>query len=125
MTWLKKIGQVVLKVIGIATGLLPLVSTAVQAAGGSASTAGTVTDKLTAAFNAVITAEQMFTAANGPDAKTGSQKLAAATPYVGALVQDVCKELTGKAAPKDQAKLEAAITTITGALADCLNAYGD
>lgn len=125
MTWLKKIGTVVLKIIGIASGLLPLVAPAVQTATGGSSTAAAITDRLTSAFSAVITAEQMLTAANGADAKTGSQKLAAASPFVGALVQDVLKQLTSKAAPKDPQKLETAITTITGALADALNAYGD
>ena len=40
-------------------------------------------------------------------------------------MQDVLAELTKKTQPKDPAKLQTAITTITGALADALNAYGE
>ena len=122
MTWLKKIGTVVLKIIGIATGVLPLIS---QAGLVPQSTATSVADRLTSALNAIVTAEQMFTAANGADAKTGSQKLAAATPYVTTLVQDAIALLPNNPKLKDSAKFEAACTAITSALADALNAYGD
>lgn len=123
MNFLKKLGTVTLKIVGIASGLLPLVAPAIASASPTAGTS--IADKLTSAFHAVITAEQMFTAASGPDAKNGSQKLAAASPFVGALVQDALKELTQKAQPKDAAKLQAAITQITSGLADALNSYGD
>jgi hypothetical protein len=122
MTWLKKIGMVALKVIGIASGLLPLVAPALSSAGSGATN---VVDRLKAAFDAVITAEQMFTAANGADAKTGSQKLAAATPFVAQLVEDVCSEFSKKDQPKDATKFTAAVTQITAGLADALNAYGE
>ena len=123
MNFLKKLGTVTLKIVGIASGLLPLVAPAISSA--SPTTGASVADKLASAFHAVITAEQMFTAVNGPDAKTGSAKLAAASPFVGALVQDVLKDLTQKAQPKDEAKLEAAIKQITSGLADALNSYGE
>src|SRR5579872_5208953 len=127
MTWLKKIGTVVLKIIGIETGLLPLISPQSSAATVPMSTTSgaSLLDRLKAAFNAIITVEQITSAINGPDAKTGSAKLKAAAPYVGALVQDALKEITGKASPKNPAELEAAITQITSSLADALNAYGD
>lgn len=122
MTWLKKIGTVVLKVVGIASGLLPLIAPAVTS---TVASGATVVDKLTAAFHAVITAEQMFTAVSGPDAKTGSGKLAAASPFVGALVQEAITLLPNNPKLKDEAALQKAIITITGGLADALNAYGD
>lgn len=118
MTFLKKIGSIVLKVIGIAAGLMPLIKQATPAG-----TAAAVEDKLTSAFNAVITTEQAFTAAYGVKSGLGSDKLKAATPFVAALVQNV-DILAGKK-PKDEALFEDACTRATSAFADILNSYGD
>lgn len=122
MTLLKKFGQIVFKIIGLATGALPFFQQAV----GTSSTGAAVVDRLKQGFSVVMTAEQMITAANGPDAKTGSLKLAAASPYIGALVQEAVEEMLPKGAkPKDEQKFLDAIKTITGGLADALNSYGD
>lgn len=121
MTFLKKLGTVVLKIVGIATGMLPLIQSALPAT--AATVVGTVDDKLNKALGVITTAEQMFTAVNGVATKTGSAKLQAATPYVAALIQST-ETLVGKT-PKDPAKFEAAATALTSALADIMNSYGD
>lgn len=123
MNWLKKAGLVVFKIIGLETGLLPMFS---QTPVGQTPTGVKIVDRLSQLFGVITTAEQMITAVNGPDAKTGSQKLLAAKPYVGALVQEAIEDFLKKdGKPKDEQKFLAAIDTITGGLADALNSYGD
>jgi hypothetical protein len=126
MSFLKKLGTIVMQIVDAITNmnLLPLLTGALSSS--TSAVAGTVTktiDRLTAAFNAIITAEQMFKAA-GQD-KAGSAKLKAATPFIAALVHDAMAELKPGARPKDEAAFEDACTRATGALADALNAYGD
>jgi len=123
LSWLKKTGQEVLKIVGVAIGLLPLLSEDPEIS--NSPTATSTVDKLEQAMNAVITAEQMFAAASGPNAQTGSQKLAAATPFVATLVQDVLSGLPGSPRVKDSAAFAKACSEITGGLADALNACGD
>jgi len=114
MTFLKKLGQVVLKLIGFWTGFAPLIQQAVT----GSQTAAQVADKLGQAFNVIITAEQMYAAAEG---KTGPQKLTAATPFVAQLVQEV--DLLAGRHPKNEALFQDAATRLTAALADVLNSY--
>lgn len=126
MSFLKKLGSIVVQIIDAITNmnLLPLLTGALSKS--TSAVAGTVVktiDRLTAAFNAIITAEQMFKAAG--QEKSGSLKLKAATPFIAALVHDAMSELKPGAKPKDEAAFEAACTAATSALADALNAYGD
>jgi len=120
MTFLKKLGTVVLKIVGIASGLMPLVSAELPAK--EAGEVSTVTDKLNQGLGVIATTEQMFTAVSQASGQ-GSAKLTAATPFVAALVQQTAT-LAGKT-PKDPAKFEAACTALTSALADIMNSYGD
>lgn len=117
MTFLQKFGSIVLKIVGIATEMMPLIRQAVPQTGEAVA----VEDKLSAAFSVVATAEQMFTAAGVP--KAGSAKLKAATPYVAGLVQNL-PVFTGKK-PKDEAAFEQHVTALTSSLADIFNDYGD
>jgi hypothetical protein len=114
MTFLKKLGQVVLKLIGLWTGFAPLIGQAT----GASPTAVKVEDKLSQAFNVIITAEQMYASAEG---KTGGQKLQAASPFVAQLIQQV-DLLSGKH-PKNEALFQDAVTRLTAALADVLNSF--
>jgi hypothetical protein len=126
MTFLKKLGSIILKIVDAVTNmnLLPLLTGAISnTVGGVAGTVAKTVDRLTAAFNAIITAEQMFAAAGQQQA--GSLKLKAATPFVAALVHDAMAELKPGARPKDEAAFEDACTRATSALADALNSYGD
>jgi hypothetical protein len=112
MSWLKKIGSVVLKITGLWQAVAPLVTDLLP--GGS---------EVKAIINVIVTGEQMFAAAYGPDAKKGSDKLRAATPFVAQVIQASAffqgKKLQNEALAAD------AFTRITAAFADLLNAYGD
>lgn len=118
MSLLAKIGQVVLRIISIETGLMPLIRNAT----GSNPTAVAIEDKFEAGFNVIQTGEQMFVAAFGAGAK-GSDKLNAAKPFIAGLVQNL-PQFTGKK-PKDEALFEQHITALTSSMADIFNDYGD
>jgi len=119
MTFLKKLGTVVLKIVGVLTGFMPLVESITP----SAATVQSVEDKLGEAFNVIVTAEQMFAASSDGANGLGSQKLKAATPFVAKLVQNTAL-LSGKT-PKDEALFESSCTNLTAALAGILNSYGE
>lgn len=112
MTWLKKIGMVVLKITGIWQDVAPLIGKLIPGAGEVSSIVGVL-----------VSVEQLFTAAFGADAKKGSDKLRAATPQVAQLIQ-ASAFFQGKAL-KDEKLAEQAYTQITGGFADLLNAYGE
>jgi selenocysteine lyase/cysteine desulfurase len=117
MSFLKVLGTIV-KVIGIASGVVPLVA---QVAGDKGQVVlGSVADKLEKALNVVVTVEQTFanvSAASG----SGADKLKAATPFVAQIIQQA-DLLVGKH-PKDEAAFTAAVTALTASLADILNSY--
>lgn len=119
MSFLKKLGTVVLKIIGIATGVMPLIQSALPA--GAQGEVATIEDKLNKSLGVIVTAEQMFAAAGST--KAGSAKLMAAKPFISQLMQQT-ELLVGKT-PKNEAAYETAITNLTSAFADVLNAYGD
>jgi hypothetical protein len=119
MSFLKKLGSVVLKVIGIWTGFAPLVQSVIP----QSPTAVAVEDKLAKAISLIVTVEQTFAAAFGPDAKLGSDKLRAAQPFIAQLIQQT--DLLAGKKPKDEAMFQKGCTELTGALADILNAYGE
>lgn len=75
MTFLKKLGQILVKGIGIATGLLPLVQAAVP---GSAAVVATVSKDLAEIGQIIVTTEQLGASLGLP----GPDKLRAATPQV-------------------------------------------
>ena len=118
MSFLKKLGTVVLKVVGIWAGIAPIVQGALPQSG----VATAIEDKLGKLFNLIVTVEQTFTSAFGANAKTGSGKPRAAEPFVAQLIQQ--KDLAGKK-PKDEALFQSATTQLTGAMADILNSYGE
>lgn len=62
MSFLKKLGTVVLKVIGIWTGIAPIVQGALPQSG----VAVAIEDKLGKLFSLIVTVEQTFTAALEP-----------------------------------------------------------
>jgi hypothetical protein len=119
MNFLKKLGSIVLKIIGLWTGFSPLLGSAVSASG----TATKVIGEVTQAFGVIGTVEQMFTAAYGPDAKLPSQKLAAAVPFVAQLIQQT--DLLAGKKPKDEALFTQGATDFTNALVKILNSYGE
>lgn len=119
MTFLKKLGEVVLKIIGIASGVMPLIQPALPAS--AQGVVSTVEDKLNKSLGVIVTAEQMFAATGA--VKAGSAKLQAAKPFISQLMQQT-ELLVGKT-PKNEQAYETAITNLTSAFADVLNSYGD
>ena len=83
MSFLKKLGTVVLKVVGIWAGIAPIVQGALPQSG----VATAIEDKLGKLLNLIVTVEQTITAAFGVNAKTGSDKLRAAQAFVAQLIQ--------------------------------------
>lgn len=115
MTFLKKLGQLVLKIIGITSEVLPLIQPQLSVIPGEQA----VVDKMNQAFTAIVTAEQMFAAAN--ITQSGPQKLEAVKPFIAALVQQV--ELISGKKPKNEVLFEDAIGRMTSAMADVLNSF--
>jgi hypothetical protein len=119
MNFLKKIGSFVLKIIGLWTGLSPLLG-GLYAQG---STADKVIDKFGQAFGVIGSVEQVFTSAFGSGHKMPSEKLAAAVPYLSQIVQST-DLLIGKK-PHDEAMFAAGISDLGSALVKILNSYGE
>jgi hypothetical protein len=116
VTFLKKLGTIILKVIGIATGFAPLVN---QYVPGTEKVVAKADDKLNQALAVIVTAEQMFAAAGAT--KSGPDKLKAASAFVAQLVQQA--DMLAGRHPKDEAKFSASVQNLTSALADILNSY--
>lgn len=116
MGWLKKAGKVILNIVGIATGVVPLVSKMVPGAGAAMG-------EIAAIGNVIVTVEQTFAAAFGPDAKKGSDKLRAAVPFVSALIQQ--SELMAGKKISNESQFIAASTDITNGFVKLLNSLGE
>lgn len=112
MSWLKKVGQVVLKITGLWGTVAPLAGRLIPGAG-----------EVSSIISVIVSVEQLFTAAYGADGKKGSDKLRAATPMVAQLIQ-ASSFFQGKAL-KNEPLAADAYTRITAAFADLLNAYGE
>jgi hypothetical protein len=112
MSWLKSVGAIALKIVGLWPKVAPLVAMAIP--GGS---------EIGGIVNILLSTEQLFTSAYGANAKKGSDKLRAAAPQVAQLIQ-ASAMFQGKAI-KDEALAEKAFTAITSDFADLLNAYGE
>lgn len=130
---LKKIGLEALNVANVATTVIPilqpfagLLPKGVQDKVNTVQ--GVTVDKLGAIVNLVQQVEVMGAAANAAGTSVpGSVKAAQIAPFVSGLFQDI-EILSGKKIGgliKDQAKFNAAMQTIAGAVADALNACGD
>lgn len=115
MTWLSKVGTVLAKIVGFISGLTPLIG---NTFGGQAAAVTTqVGTSLDQALGVIQVAEAMFAATGA--AKTGPQKLQAATPFISKLL--LATETLAHAKIQDAAKFNAAAEGITSALADLLN----
>lgn len=124
MTWLKKFGQVMLKIVAIATGVAPLIQQVIPAS--AQPTEAKVVSDLTLISNEVMTAEAMFAAISDPKEKMGSDKLKAATPFVSQIIQQWLQSQT--AIPKkiqNETLFTQAVTGITSNFADLLNSLGE
>lgn len=84
-----------------------------------------VYQKIDKTFDGIVsalgTAEVMVTAINGPNAKSGGDKLKAAAPLIAQIIHS-SEALAGKEI-RDQAMHDKAILDLTSAAADLLNSY--
>jgi hypothetical protein len=120
MSFLKKFGQVILKVVGLASGFEPMLQPLLGTLGSKVSAIEqTVVGDLTKIAGVIGTAEAMIGAINDPNAKTGADKLKAATPFVAQVVQST-EFMLGKKI-HDTALFAQGCTKITDGMADVLN----
>lgn len=124
MSVLKKIGQVILTAGGVASEVMgfPFVA---QLLGKAAPAVTTGLSDLSSVAQIVSMMEVAFPSING--GKTGGQKLNAATPLVGQVVQSwAASNLPGHNKLKvDAATFTGHVQALTGAFADILNDFGE
>lgn len=115
MTFLKKLGQILANIAGIAVGIGPII-TPFLGSGKAAAVAGTAINDLTAIGSMVA---QIETAANAVTGMTGAQKLAAAIPLVGNIIKT--SELVVGKKIANEALFTQAVQEYTQATVDLLN----
>ena len=115
MTFLKKLGQVLLKVVGIAAGVGPII-TPFLGSGKAAQITGTAVNDLTSIGSLVVQIETAFAAVPG---STGAQKLQAAIPLVANVIKT--SELVAGKKIANEALFTQACTEYTQATVDLLN----
>lgn len=113
VSFLKKAGQILANVAAVEAGIEPIFKAVLPAAQGA------TLDKLDLIFKSVVATEGQFAAAF-PAGQTGPQKLLAAASLVGPVLGTV-DTVTGKPIANEAALLKA-IQTITGGVADYMNA---
>lgn len=115
MTFLKKLGQVLLKIVAIGAGIGPIL-TPFLGSGKVAADEATAVNDLTAIGSTVVQIETAFAAVPG---STGAQKLQAATPLVGNIIKT--SELVVGKKIANEALFTKACTEYTQATVDLLN----
>ena len=119
MSFLKKFGRVLVKVIGVVVGVGPIIGAAIPGEKDDR-LIGKVKDTLQEIADLVLITEGMFA---GISDASGLQKLAAASPFIAQIIQR--SELMANREIMDEAKFAAAIQTITSGMADLLNSLKD
>jgi len=115
MSFLKKLGQILLSVAGVAAGVGPIVLPFLGS-GKSQTIAGTVVNDLTAIGSTIATVETAFAAVPG---STGAQKLQAAIPLISNIIKT--SQLVSGKKIANQAMFTQACTEITQGMVDLLN----
>jgi hypothetical protein len=113
ISFLKRAGQILANVAAIEAGLVPIFKANLPASEGS------IIDKADLMFKSVIATEGQFAAAF-PGQQNGAQKLLAAASLVGPILATV-DTIRGKPIA-DEAAYQKALQTITGGIADLMNA---
>jgi hypothetical protein len=113
LSFLKRAGQILANVAAVEAGLEPIFKAALPAS------AGATVDKLDLIFKSIVATEGQFAAAF-PAGQTGPQKLLAAASLVAPVLSTV-DTIRGKPIA-DEAAYTKAIQTITGGIADLMNA---
>ncbi len=112
VSFLKRAGQILANVAAVEAGLEPIFKASVPQA-------GTVVDKIDLIFKSIVATEGQFAAAF-PGQQNGAQKLLAAASLVGPVLATV-DTIRGKPIA-DEAAYTKAVQTITGGIADLMNA---
>lgn len=115
MTFLKKLGQVLLKVAGVAAGVYPLVSPLIGS-GKAGQITGTAVNDLTAIGAVIVQLETAFGAVPG---STGAQKLQAAIPLVSNIIKT--SELVVNKKIANEALFTQGVTEVAQGMVDILN----
>lgn len=115
MTFLKKLGQILVNLAGIAAGVGPIILPFLGS-GKAGQVAGTAVNDLTAIASTVVQIETVFAAI--PNA-TGAQKLAAAIPLVGNIIKT--SELVAGKKIANEALFTQAVQEYAQATVDLLN----
>jgi hypothetical protein len=119
MTFLKKLGSVLLRIATIAAGVGPLI-TPFLGSGKSAQVSGTVVNDLTSIGSVIVQIETAFAAVPG---STGAQKLQAAIPLVGNIIKT--SELVIGKKIANEALFTQSIQEITQGMVDLLNSLDE
>lgn len=115
MTFLKKLGTILVNVAGVAAGIGPII-TPFLGSGKVTTTASTVVNDLTAIGSIIVQIETAFAAVPG---STGAQKIQAAIPLVGNIIKT--SELVVGKKIANEALFTTAIQEYTQATVDLLN----
>lgn len=113
LSFLKRAGQILANVAAVEAGIEPIFKAALPAKDGE------YIDKLDLIFKSVVATEGQFAAAF-PAGQTGPQKLVAAASLVGPVLATV-DTIKGKPIANQDAYVKA-VQTITGGVADLMNA---
>lgn len=116
MTFLKKLGEILVKGLEIATGIGPLLQGSFPSAAG---TIGVIENEFNQIANIVVTVESVGQALQQP----GPQKLAAAAPLISQVIMKSSLLANRKIA--DPVLFQKAVTEIGGGMADLLNSLKD
>lgn len=117
MNFLKKFGQLVANIAGVVAGIGPIFAAAIPGKAGQAIQTGI--NDFEQVAGVVQTVETVFTTINGPDAKTGPEKLLAATPLVAQVILQ-SSALAGKKIA-DPTLFQSGCAKVAGGFADILN----
>lgn len=116
MTFLKKLGSILLKVTEIAVGFSPIVQ---QLLPGSATTVATVSKDLAQIADIIVQAEAMGQALG----QAGAQKLIAATPMVAQII--LASSILANHKIANPGLFQQGCTSIASGMADVLNSLKD
>lgn len=115
MTFLKKLGQILVNIAGIAVGVGPIIQPFLGS-GSAAKVVSTATNDLTSIGQVIVQIETAFAAVPG---STGAQKLQASIPLIGNIIQT--SELVSGHKIANEALFTQAVQEYAQATVDLLN----
>jgi hypothetical protein len=118
MTFLKKLGGILVAGLGLFTGIWPLLKNAIPGASTN-TTVATVENDFTKVANVIVGVEATIAAISDPNAKTGAQKLQAAAGQVAGIIR-ASELISGKKIANEALFIEGS-TDVTNGFAKILN----